>query len=120
MLLRTRILSRNVVLVRRELLLAALLAMIAGCSGLPALTPGILTQAEEKWSARKPAFYSLVVEMSGDRVETGRFEVEVRSGHTVSLRRNGLVISQTPDRTIRWRGFFECLNRNSVLQKSQR
>ena len=34
--------------------------------------------------------------MSGDRVETGRFEVTVRSGGVVALRRNGLVL--TPDR----------------------
>src|ERR1700686_200832 len=78
--------------VRRKLLLAVLLAMTAGCSTLPTLTAGILAQAEEKWSAHKPAVYRLVFEMSGDRVGTGRFEVEVRGGQMVSLRRNGLVI----------------------------
>jgi hypothetical protein len=78
--------------VKRAFLSGALLSLIAACSGLPELTPAILTQAEEKWNAHKPVSYNLVVEMSGDRVETGRFEVEVRGGQIVSLRRNGLVI----------------------------
>jgi hypothetical protein len=60
------------------------------------LTPQILEQAEQKWAAHQPGEYRLLIEMSGDRVETGRFEVQVRSGQVVSFRRNALVLP--PDR----------------------
>jgi hypothetical protein len=69
---------------------------ISSCAQLSALTPETLVQAEEKWKAHTPPFYRLVIEMSGDRVETGQFEVTVRSGAVVSFRRNGMVL--TPDR----------------------
>jgi hypothetical protein len=52
------------------------------------LTPEALQDAEGKWRSSKPEFYRLVVEMEGDRVEAGRFEVLVRGGSVVSLRRN--------------------------------
>jgi hypothetical protein len=102
-------------LVRRKLLLAALLAMSAGCSSLPTLTPGILTQAEEKWSAHKPAAYHLVFEMSGDRVETGRFEVGVRGGQMVSLRRNGLVIQPNAGQDYSMDGLLRMLDQELSL-----
>src|SRR5215471_19283955 len=90
--LRTHILWRNVVHVKRTLISLMLLVASCGCSRLPTLTPDVLSQAEQKWNARKPESYRLVIEMSGDRVETGRFEVDVLSGQTISLRRNGLAI----------------------------
>src|SRR3989442_1119886 len=83
------ILSRKVVCVKRTFIWAAILLVSAACSRLPTLTPNILTQAEQKWIAHKPVAYRLVIEMSGDRVETGRFQVEVRGDQVVSLRRNG-------------------------------
>jgi hypothetical protein len=60
------------------------------------LTPALLEASEQKWRASRPEFYRLVVEMEGDRVEVGRFEVVVRSGSVVSLRRNDQVV--LPDR----------------------
>jgi len=95
--------------------LAALLAMTAACSGLPTLTPGVLTQSEEKWNAHRPPSYRLVVEMSGDRVETGRFEVEVRNGQTVSLRRNGLVIRPNTGQDYSIDGLFRMLEQELSL-----
>ena len=95
--------------------MAALLAMMAACSGLPTLTPGVLTQSEEKWNTHKPPFYRLVVEMSGDRVETGRFEVEVRNGQTVSLRRNGLVIRPNAGQDYSIDGLFRMLEQELSL-----
>ena len=71
---------------------APALFLIAACSRLPALTPTVLEEAETKWQAHRPDFYRLVIDMSGDRVEAGRFEANVRSGQVVSLRRNGLII----------------------------
>ena len=77
---------------KQALLLAAVFFAGVACSRLPDLTPDVLNQAEEKWKAHRPESYGVVIEMSGDRVETGRFEVTVRSGQIVSLRRNGLDI----------------------------
>jgi hypothetical protein len=57
------------------------------------LTPELLNQSQEKWKAHQPVAYHLVIEMSGDRVQTGKFEVMVRAGQVVSLRRNGLIIT---------------------------
>ena len=47
--------------------------------------------------------------MSGDRVETGRFEVEVRSGEVVSLRRNGLIIRPNAGQDYTMEGLFHML-----------
>jgi hypothetical protein len=66
-------------------------------------------QAELKWSMHKPPSYHLVIEMSGDRVETGRFEVDVRGGRAVGLRRNGLVILPNPEQDYSVEGLFHML-----------
>lgn len=108
-MLRTRILSRNVIPVNRTFLLAVLLAASTACERLPALTPDVLGQAQQKWAAHKPGAYRLVVEMSGDRVETGRFEVEVRSSQVISLRRNGLVIPPNSGQDYSMEGLFHML-----------
>ena len=107
--MRTRILWRNVIAVKRTLLLAGLLGACIACGRLPALTADILSQAQQKWDAHRPDAYRLVVEMSGDRVETGRFEVEVRSGKTVSLRRNDLVIRPNSGQDYSMEGLFHML-----------
>ena len=72
-------------------------------------------QAQEKWKAHEPASYSLIVEMSGDRVETGRFEVEVRAGEVVSLRRNGLVIMPGRGQDYSMKGLFHMLEQELGL-----
>ena len=84
--LRTRILWRNVITVKRTLFAVALVCALLACSRLQPLTPDVLQQAEAKWMAHRPQFYRLTIEMSGDRVETGRFEVTVRGpgGHSWS------------------------------------
>jgi hypothetical protein len=87
----------------------------AACSRLPTLTPQILTEAEEKWNKQRPAAYRLVVEMSGDRVETGRFEVEVRGNEMVSLRRNGLVIRPNAGQDYTMEGLFRMLKQELGL-----
>ena len=85
------------------------------CSRLPTLTPELLSQAEQKWNAQRPASYRLVVEMSGDRVEAGGFEVEVHSGQVVSLRRNGLVISPSSGQDYTMEGLFRMLRQEIGL-----
>ena len=66
-------------------------------------------EAERKWAAHKPGSYHLVIEMSGDRVETGRFEVDVRSGEVVGLRRNGLVVRPSAGQDYTMDGLFHML-----------
>ncbi len=63
----------------------------------------------------KPGAYRLVVEMSGDRVEKGRFEVEVRGSDTVSLRRNGLVIQPNAGQDYTMEGLFHILTQELGL-----
>ena len=53
--------------------------------------------------------YHLVIEMSGDRVETGKFEVMVRDGEVVSLRRNGLIITPGSGQDYSMDGLFRML-----------
>ena len=114
-MLRTRILWRNVIPVQRILLFAALLFANAACSGLPTLTPVILSQAEEKWNSHKPVVYRLVIEMSGDRVETGRFEVDVQSGQVLGLRRNGVIIRPNSGQDYSMEGLFHMLEQELGL-----
>ena len=85
-----------------------LVASVA-CSRLPTLTPEILAQAENKWKLHKPDSYRLVIEMSGDHVETGRFEVDVQAGQVITLRRNGLVIRPTSGQDYTMEGLFHML-----------
>ena len=95
--------------VKRTFLWAMVLVASASCSRLPTLTSEILAQAESKWKLHKPDSYRLAIEMSGDRVETGRFEVDVRAGHVVTLRRNGLVIRPTAGQDYTMEGLFHML-----------
>jgi hypothetical protein len=88
--------------------------MIA-CSRLPTLTTEILGQAEQKWKTHQPTSYRLVIEMSGDRVETGQLEVEVRSGQMVSLRRNGLIIRPNSGQDYTMEGLFRMLEQELGL-----
>jgi hypothetical protein len=86
-----------------------------GCSRLPTLTPEILDAAEQKWIAHRPVSYRLVVEMSGDRVETGRFEVQVRSNQIVSVRRNGLIVGAAAGQDYTMEGLFRTLRQELGL-----
>src|SRR5438477_3557191 len=114
-MLRTHILSRNVEHVKRTLLWAATFLVVASCSRLPTLTPEVLQQAEEKWRTHKPISYHLVVEMSGDRVETGRFEIDVQNGQIVALRRNGLVVRTTVADDYTIEGLFRMLTQELAI-----
>ena len=50
------------------------------------------SQTADAWQSKRPEYYRVVFDMSGDRVETGRFEVTVQGSEVISLRRNGKVI----------------------------
>jgi hypothetical protein len=79
------------------------------CSRLDTLTPELLEQSQQKWKTHQPVGYRLVIEMSGDRVETGTFEVMVRDGQVVSLRRNGLIITPASGQDYSMDGLFRML-----------
>jgi hypothetical protein len=113
--LRTHIVSRNVENVKQSFYWAAILFLCAACSRLPALTPEVLNDAERKWSAHQPSAYRLVLEMTGDRVETGRFEIDVRGGAIVSLRRNGLIVSPNAGQDYTMEGLFRMLTQELSL-----
>jgi hypothetical protein len=95
--------------VKRVLCYAFCFLLSASCARLPALTPAILEQAEQKWTMHKPAEYRLVIEMSGDRVETGRFEVLVHAGQVISFRRNGLILPPERGQDYSMEGLFRVL-----------
>jgi hypothetical protein len=101
--------------VKQSRLSALGLLLLVACNRLPALTPPILEQAEQKWASHQPRAYRLVIEMSGDRVETGRFEVEVRSGQVVSFRRNGLVLQTDRGQDYTIEGLFHVLEQELGL-----
>jgi hypothetical protein len=101
--------------VKRRLLTTAMLCLLVACSRLQPLTVDALTQAEKNWKAHRPESYRLVIEMSGDRVETGRFEVTVRSGQIESLRRNGLVIRPNAGQDYSMDGLFHMLEQELGL-----
>ena len=94
-----------------------MLFLMTGCSRLPPLTVDALMQAEAKWKMKRPDSYRLVIEMSGDRVETGRFEVIVRGTQIVSLRRNGLDIKANAGQDYSMDGLFHMLEQELGLSE---
>lgn len=99
---------------RTWIVVPALLLFIA-CSRLPTLTPQILMDAEARWNAHRPPSYRLIVEMSGDRVEAGHFELEVSGSNIVSLRRNGLVVRAGAGQDYTMEGLYRMLQQELSL-----
>lgn len=100
---------------RRFIFLIALFA--CACSRLDTLTPELLNQSQEKWKAHEPVAYHLVIQMSGDRVEPGKFEVMVRAGQVVSIRRNGLIITPGSGQDYSMDGLFRMLTQELGLSE---
>jgi hypothetical protein len=91
---------------------------VVACSRLNTLTPQLLSQAQEKWNATRPEFYRLTIEMKGNRVEAGRFEVMVRSGEVVSLTRNGRAIMPGRGQDYSMDGLFRMLHQEVELARN--
>jgi hypothetical protein len=96
--------------VNRKILLLPAILLYSACSGLTTLTPDSLSRAEAKWKASRPAFYRLVIEMKGDRVEKARFQVNVRSGNVVELRRNDQPVTIKDGEDYSMDGLFHILH----------
>src|SRR5947207_13014867 len=92
-----------------------MLSIAAACARLQPLTGDVLTPAENKWRTHRPEFYRIVIEMSGDRGQAGRFEVAVRGGEVVDLKRKGLVIHATAGQASPMAGLFHMLDRDRGL-----
>jgi hypothetical protein len=101
--------------VKRSLTMAAMLYFCVACSRLQPLTSDRLTEAEAKWKAHRPGAYRLVIEMSGDRIETGRFDVSVAGGQITGLRRNSLVIRPNAGQDYSMDGLFHMLEQELGL-----
>jgi hypothetical protein len=93
----------------------AILLFFTACSRLPPLTSEVLLQAEQKWAMHRPDSYRLVIDMSGDRVETGKFEVQVRSNKVAGIRRNGVTISPNLGQDYSMEGLFHILEQELSL-----
>ena len=98
-------------------MLTALL-MLASCSGLSALTPAMLDEAEAKWNASKPSSYRMVVSMEGDRVERGEFDVRVENGVVTELKRNGQAINVKSGQDYSMDGLFKMVREEMDLAKN--
>src|SRR5262249_3396915 len=57
----------------------------------------------------------LVIQMSGDRIETGTFDVDVLREQVISLRRNGLVIPPKAGQDYSMYGLFHMLEQELGL-----
>ena len=77
----------------------------------------MLVDAERRWRSEGPGLYRLVVEMSGERVETGVFETLVRDGQVVSLKRNGQVVLPERGQGYSMEGLFGMLRQELALSE---
>jgi hypothetical protein len=103
------------VIVKQIITSFAVLLFFTACSRLPPLTSEALLQAEQKWAMHTPDSYRLVIDMSGDRVETGKFEVQVRSNKVAGIRRNGVTISPNLGQDYSMEGLFHMLEQELSL-----
>jgi hypothetical protein len=100
----------------RAIFIPALL-IFTSCSRLDTLTPELLDQSQRRWQSHQPASYRMVIDMEGDRIEAGRFEVVVRAGEVVSLRRNGLIVAPGGTQDYSMEGLFRMLKQELGLME---
>jgi hypothetical protein len=63
----------------------------------------------------RPDTYHVVIDMSGDRVEAGKFDVQVRSSKVASIRRNGVALSPNLGQDYSMEGLFHMLEQELGL-----
>lgn len=100
--------------------LLALCLLLPGCSGLDALTERGLADAERRWAAHRPDTYRMVIEISGQRVESGRYEVFVVDGAVGRMTLDGFEVA--PDRSDDYsiHGLFRTLRQELALSEDPR
>ena len=90
---------------------------LASCSRLDTLKPEAIDKAEKQWKDSGLRSYRLVVEMGGDRVEKGTFEVKIRNGSPVSLKRNGQELPASRGEDYSVEGLFKTVRQEMELAK---
>lgn len=76
--------------------------VLGACSGLEPLDADRLNAARALWSSHRPDLYRATIQMRGERIEAGRFDVIVRAGEVASITLNGQTVqpSRVGDYTI--------------------
>jgi len=62
---------------------------LIGCAKGETLTPADLGAAKNMWQQNGFQSYALTLEITGDKIETGLFEIEVNKGEITKATRNG-------------------------------
>jgi hypothetical protein len=99
--------------------IGSLLAIVCGVlflrstKALPPLTADDLAAAERLWAERGPSDYDLDVEIGGR--QSGRFHIEVRSGRTTTVTRNGVQPQRRTWDTWTVPGMFDTLDQELEL-----
>ncbi len=98
----------------------ALCLIFPGCSGLDTLTGPVLDDAERRWAAHRPGSYRMVLEIGGQRVESGRYEVFVFQGAVRRMTFDGIEVA--PDRSDDYsiHGLFRTLRQELALSEDPR
>ena len=109
--------STTIMPVNRKTALFAAILILNACSRLDSLTPASLNQAQAKWNSSKPPSYRLVIEMKGDRVEREQFEVTVRNGDVISLKRNTQEVKRATGQDYSMDGLFRMLHQELALSE---
>jgi hypothetical protein len=106
-----------------RLLAFAAVAFFASCSGFSTLTPQNLNDAKVKWASSRPAFYTMVVKMEGDRLDASEYEVHVENGLVTSLKRNGTAVipalGQPLSQDYSMDGLFNILEQEMALAETE-
>jgi len=90
-------------------ILLALLLIFSACSGVSSLAPESLKAAQQKWETSGPAYYRMVIEMKGDRMEPSKYEVTVRDKEVIKFVRNGQLMSANSGQEYSVEGLFHVL-----------
>ncbi len=102
-------------MVLAALALGIVTALVARRSNdLVELTESSLVQARAIWERSAPDDYDLEVEVDADRLEAGRFEIEVRDGAVTRALQNGIATAGD-GAAYSVAGLFETLQRELVL-----
>jgi hypothetical protein len=89
--------------------------LFASCSGLSALTPQMIDEAQKQWNASRPASYRLVVTMEGDRLDKSEYDVQVENGVVTKLTRNGEAVNSFQGQDYSMDGLFSIVREEMDL-----
>ncbi len=103
----------------RALVLFGWLLLLTQCAKGAAFTEQDLQQAQAQWNKNGLDSYRLTLEISGDKVETGVFVVEVEQNKIQGITRNGQAITTT-DTFYTIEGMFQFLENELELGKEPR